>query len=91
MTMNLTFRETTAGDIEDMFSLRARTRQNPISKVDLAAFGITPASTAADMASGKMKGWGCFHDSAMVGFCNALAFIVRQNGQNKDFARGAEL
>ncbi len=70
MTMNLTFRETTAGDIEDMFSLRARTRQNPISKVDLAAFGITPASTAADMASGKMKGWVCFQDSAIVGFCN---------------------
>ena len=66
----LRFRETELADIEDMFSVRARTRQNPISKVDLANYGITPATTAADMASGKLKGWGCFHDAALVGFCN---------------------
>ena len=68
--MDLTFRETQVGDIEDMFSVRARTRQNPISKEHLATYGITSASSAADMASGKMKGWGCFHHAALVGFCN---------------------
>jgi GNAT superfamily N-acetyltransferase len=68
--MDLTFRETQVGDIEDMFSVRARTRQNPISKEHLAMYGITSASSAADMASGRMKGWGCFHHSTLVGFCN---------------------
>ena len=68
--MDLTFRETQVDDIEDMFSVRARTRQNPISKEHLATYGITSASSAADMASGKMKGWGCFHQAALVGFCN---------------------
>lgn len=67
--MNLTFRETQVGDIEDMFAVRARTRQNPISQEQLATYGITSASTAADMASGRMKGLGCFHHSALVGFC----------------------
>jgi GNAT superfamily N-acetyltransferase len=68
--MDLTFRETQAGDIEDMFSVRARTRENPISKEQLATYGITSASSAANMASGRMKGWGCFHHSVLVGFCN---------------------
>ncbi len=70
MKADLTFRQTRATDIEDMFLVRARTRQNPISKEDLAVLGITPASTAAEMASGKMKGWGCFQRDALVGFCN---------------------
>ncbi len=68
--MDLIFRETQVEDVEDMFSVRARTRQNPISKEQLATYGITPASSAADMASGKMRGWGCFHDADLVGFCN---------------------
>lgn len=70
MQVNLTFRETQVGDIEEMFSVRARTRQNPISKEHLATKGITPAALAADMASGKMKGWGCFRQTDLVGFCN---------------------
>ena len=68
--MDLVFRETQVGDIEAMFRVRARTRQNPASKELLATLGITPASSASDLESGKMKGWGCFHDDALVGFCN---------------------
>jgi GNAT superfamily N-acetyltransferase len=68
--MPLTVRETQADDIEDIFSVRARTRQNPASKEWLATRGITPASMAASMASGKVKGWVCFHESVLVGFCN---------------------
>ena len=69
--MQLTIREAQADDIEDMFSVRARTRQNPAGKDWLATQGITPASMAARMASGKEKGWVCFHESVLVGFCNA--------------------
>lgn len=69
-SMPLRIREALADDIEDMFSVRARTRQNPASKEWLATQGITPALFAANMASGKMKGWACFDESALVGFCN---------------------
>ena len=68
--MLLTVRETQADDTEDLFSVRARTRQNPASKEWLATRGITPASIAASMASGKVKGWSCFDESVLVGFCN---------------------
>ena len=67
--MNLTFRETQIEDLEAVFSVRARTRQNPISKAGLAQYyGITPASTAADMESGKLKSWSCFDGDTLVGF-----------------------
>jgi GNAT superfamily N-acetyltransferase len=68
--MPLTVRETQADDMEDLFSVRARTRQNPASKEYLATHGITPASIAANMASGKVKGWACFDEGVLVGFCN---------------------
>jgi GNAT superfamily N-acetyltransferase len=68
--MELMIRETQPGDIEDMFSVRARTRQNSISKERLAAYGVTSESSAANMASGNVKGWACFDGSRLVGFCN---------------------
>jgi GNAT superfamily N-acetyltransferase len=68
--MELKIRETQPGDIEEMFSVRARTRQNPISKERLATYGITSESSAADMANGRVKGWACFHHSVLVAFCN---------------------
>jgi GNAT superfamily N-acetyltransferase len=67
--MQLTVREMQADDIEETFSVRARTRQNAASKEWLATQGITPAFFAASMASGKVKGWVCFHESVLVGFC----------------------
>jgi GNAT superfamily N-acetyltransferase len=68
--MQLEIRQTRAGDIEDMFAVRSRTRQNPISKERLASYGVTSESSAASMASGKVKGWACFHESVLVAFCN---------------------
>ena len=68
--MELVFRQTLPSDIEKLFSLRARTRENPISGEHLAALGITPESTAKNMASGRVKGWVCLHESNLVGFCN---------------------
>ncbi|HMN44534.1 MAG TPA: hypothetical protein PKE27_08180 [Povalibacter sp.] len=68
--MELQIRKTQVGDIEDMFSVRARTRQNPIPKERLAAYGITSETSAANMASRRVQGWACFHDSVLIGFCN---------------------
>jgi ribosomal protein S18 acetylase RimI-like enzyme len=66
--MPLTFRKTQYRDIPDMFALRARTRENPISREELALLGITPESTAASLASGRTSSWVCLHCSSLVGF-----------------------
>ena len=72
--MELIFRETLRSDIEGLFSVRARTRENPISKEQLASLGITAESIAKQMASGRMKGWVCLDSSStLVGFCNGDA------------------
>jgi Acetyltransferase (GNAT) domain len=71
--MKLIFRETLPSDVEGLFSVRARTRENPISKEQLASLGITAESIAKQMASGRMKGWVCLDSSTLVGFCNGDA------------------
>jgi GNAT superfamily N-acetyltransferase len=71
--MDLVFRETLPSDIEGLFSVRARTRENPISKEGLASIGVTAESIAQMMASGRMKGRVCLHESTLVGFCNGDA------------------
>lgn len=68
--MDLVFRETEQADIESLFAVRARTRENPFSKDQLASLGITPESIAHAMAIGQMKGWVCLHELHLVGFCN---------------------
>jgi len=68
--MELLFREALPSDIEGLFAVRARTRENPISKEQLASLGITAESTARSLASGRVKGWVCIHESNLVGFCN---------------------
>jgi ribosomal protein S18 acetylase RimI-like enzyme len=68
--MDLVFRRTLSSDIEGLFALRARTRENPISREHLASLGITSESIAQDMAAGRVKGWVCSHGLDLVGFCN---------------------
>jgi GNAT superfamily N-acetyltransferase len=68
--VELTFRETLPSDVERLFSVRARTRENPMSKEQLEELGITPEAIAGDVASGRIKGWICSYDSDLVGFCN---------------------
>ncbi len=68
--MDLTFRETRPSDVEDLFSVRGRTRDNPFSKEQLAELGITPEAIAGHLADGRIRGWVCLHDSNLVGFCN---------------------
>jgi GNAT superfamily N-acetyltransferase len=73
MSMDLLFRETLPSDIERLFSVRARTRENPISKEGLASIGVTAESIAEQMAGGRLKGWVCLDSSTLVGFCNGDA------------------
>jgi GNAT superfamily N-acetyltransferase len=71
--MDLVFRETLPSDIEGLFSVRARTRESPISKEGLASIGVTAESIAKQMASGRVRGWVCLDSSTLVGFCNGDA------------------
>jgi GNAT superfamily N-acetyltransferase len=66
----LIFRETQPGDIDACFSVRGRTRENAISREQLAAIGITPESSSAALESGRVKGWVCEDDGQVVGFCS---------------------
>jgi ribosomal protein S18 acetylase RimI-like enzyme len=66
----LIFRETQPRDVDACFSVRERTRQNPIPREWLASVGITPESSAADLESGRVKGRVCEHDGQVVGFCS---------------------
>jgi ribosomal protein S18 acetylase RimI-like enzyme len=68
--MKLAFRETRLSDIDALFEVRARTRQNPLSRVDLAQLGITPESTAAAFGSGTIVGFVCTCEDRVVGFCS---------------------
>lgn len=67
---DLGIRETQESDLEACFSVRGRTRENPISREQLAAMGITHASTAASLRSGSMKGWVCTDGPEVIGFCS---------------------
>jgi ribosomal protein S18 acetylase RimI-like enzyme len=64
-------REASESDIESLFDIRARTRENPMSRSHLASLGITPASWAAALRSGRDKTWVCFVGVLPVGFCAA--------------------
>jgi GNAT superfamily N-acetyltransferase len=63
------FREISARDLDELFVVRAATRQNAMSKERLAELGITPASIGAALAAGTTKGWVGVCDSRIVGFC----------------------
>ena len=67
--MELIFREIQLGDIEALFSVRARTRENPASIAQLATLGIAPESTAKAIASRRVRGWVCTDGGTVVGFC----------------------
>ena len=68
--MQIEFRETQLSDVEALFEVRARTRQNALSRAALAQLGITPESTACALHSGKIVGFVCTCDGRVVGFCS---------------------
>lgn len=71
--MDLLFREAREADIESLFEVRGRTRENPVPREHLAEIGVTPSSIAEAMRSDQMRGWVCEHESGVVAFCNGAA------------------
>ncbi|WP_394170691.1 GNAT family N-acetyltransferase [Saccharospirillum alexandrii] len=65
----LQFRKTQNNDVEALFDVRGKTRENPIPKARLAEMGVTPASMVEGLESGELLGWVCLSDSLVVGFC----------------------
>jgi ribosomal protein S18 acetylase RimI-like enzyme len=63
-------RETHLHDIDSLFSVRERTRENAVPRERLAAIGITPASVAARLEAGQLISYVCEDGSSIVGFCS---------------------
>jgi ribosomal protein S18 acetylase RimI-like enzyme len=66
----LVFRRTQVAEVEELFRIRAATRENALSKELLASMGITPESVIASIESRRVRSWLCLHDDNLVGFCN---------------------
>jgi ribosomal protein S18 acetylase RimI-like enzyme len=69
----LTIREAVGTDIDSLFDIRARTRENAIPRSYLISIGITPESWAASLRSDKEQTWVCLDGATPVGFCGADA------------------
>src|SRR4051812_33920643 len=67
MSAQLVFRDTRVTDIDALFEVRANTRQNPLTRADLASLGITPDSTAQAFESGTIVGSVCTCEDRGVG------------------------
>lgn len=63
------FRPTLPADIDQTFSVRAATRQNPLTVEQLAAWGITPGIVREKYESGTWIGRVCEIESRIIGFC----------------------
>lgn len=60
-----------SADVDAMFHIRARTRDNAISPQRLAELGITPATLRAVFDDGAVCGWLAVDgDDQAIGFCN---------------------
>lgn len=70
MSAPLCFRDTRVTDIDALFEVRAHTRQNALTRADLAALGITPDSTAQALERGTIVGSVCTCEDRVVGFCS---------------------
>jgi len=68
--VELIFREAMPSDVGELFSVRARTRENPISSEQLAELRITPEVIAGQVASGRIKGRVC------LPWCEAISSPV---------------
>ena len=56
-------------DAPECVRLRGLTRENAVPAERLASIGITPASWASDIETGRLRGWIGEEDSQMVGYC----------------------
>ena len=64
------FRDINPVDIQSLFQVRSRTRENTYSLDDLERAGITEQSVTQKLHS-TYKGWLCEINNAVVGFCMA--------------------
>ncbi|MCU4652210.1 GNAT family N-acetyltransferase [Roseibacterium sp. SDUM158016] len=64
-------------DAAACLALRGLTRENAISRADLAARGITEESWRADIGSGRLPGYVCCDAGGIVGYC----FGDRETGE----------
>jgi ribosomal protein S18 acetylase RimI-like enzyme len=68
-----TIREVTEADMDSLFDIRARTRENAISRKYLESIGITAESWLASIRSGNQQTWIFSDGNAAVAFCGADA------------------
>lgn len=62
------FRPTESKDLEETYAVRARTRQNPMSKAQLVSAGFDPESVLRNFETGEYVGWVCEEGNKVVGF-----------------------
>lgn len=67
--MALHFRKTQSNDVNALFEVRGKTRENPVSKQQLAQLGITHAAVVEGLDAGDLYGWVCVSQEGIVGFC----------------------
>lgn len=88
--MDVYYRKTRSKDVDSLFEVRGRTRENPISKARLAQLGITHDSIVEGFETGCLCGWVCESAGNIVGFCTgdtatnevlALALLPAFEGQ----------
>lgn len=75
--MPLTYRAAIPEDGEECVELRGKTRQNPFSREQLRAIGITAESWGANIESGALPGHVCTVEGKLVGYC----FGSRETGE----------
>jgi len=71
--MEPSFRRAGPEDIEATYSVRASTRENPISKAQLIEMGFTPESVRDMYLTGAYVGRVCEAAGEVVGFCTGDA------------------
>ena len=71
--MHIQYRPATPGDIDACITLRGQTRQNSISRQQLADLGITASSWGAAVASGKLVGYIGVASNGIIGYCFGYA------------------
>lgn len=88
--MSSFYRKARSEDVDKLFEVRSRTRENPLSKARLAQIGVTHASIVEGFEAGYLCGWVCVSDGEVVGFCTgdtatgeilALAILPAFEGQ----------
>ncbi len=71
--MDFRIREVTDADMDSLFDIRARTRENAIPRWYLESIGITAETWMASIRSGAEQTWLCEVGGIPVGFCGADA------------------